>query len=125
MEEKTKKEKRMVQIGVKCWFDRTKEGYKTTREEPIYAEWTPEIQARHDRAIENFAKFIYEDIKKFEANGGDLSKIGTPEGEKQYDEYRQKQIEEQRHKRKLKEIKSKMTDEELEEFLKWKENKNK
>lgn len=74
--------------------------------------------------LDNFAKIIYEEMQKYIANGGDLSKLDTPEGKEHYKAYRQKQIDEQKRKAELRRVKNKMTDEELEEFLKWKESNN-
>lgn len=61
-------------------------------------------------------------IKK---NGGDLSKLGTPDGKQHMKDYYQKKADEKKRKRELEYIKRKMTDEDLEEFLKWKENNKK
>ena len=111
-----------------CHFQRDKRGRilpETTVSEPIYRDWTPELQAAEDRMLDNYAKSIYEEMKKYIDNGGNLSKLDTEEGQEHYKDYRQKQIDEKKRKAELRKVKSKMTDEELEEFLKWKENKNK
>lgn len=126
MENKEQK-KKQIQVGVVCHFQRDKRGRilpETTVSEPIYRDWTPELQAAEDRMLSNFAEAIYEDMKKYIINGGDLSKLDTPEGQEHYKAYRQKQIDEQKRKTELRKVKNKMTDEELEEFLKWKESKN-
>jgi len=128
MEKKTQEKKDKIQVGVVSHFQRDKKGrimFETAVSEPIYRDWTPELQKAQDDMIKNFAKMIYEEMQKYIANGGDLSKLDTEEGQEQFKQYRQKQIEEQKRRAELKSIKSKMTDEELEEFLRWKENKNK
>ena len=73
----------------------------------------------------NFAKFIADEIIEYQKNGGDLSKLGTPDGNQHMKDYYQKKADEQKRKKELAQIKRKMTDEDLEEFLKWKENNKK
>lgn len=126
--EKKEQKKKQIQVGVVCHFQRDKRGRilpETTVSEPIYRDWTPELQAAEDKMFEDFAKAIYGEMQKYIANGGDLSKLDTPEGQEHYKSYKQKQIDEQKRKAELRKVKNKMTDEELEEFLKWKENKDK
>jgi uncharacterized glyoxalase superfamily metalloenzyme YdcJ len=82
------------------------------------------LQKAQDKMIENFAKFVYEEILKYIAAGGDLSNLKTKKGKEHFEAYQQKKIDEQNHAKKLREIKKKMTDEELEEFIKWKESIN-
>lgn len=120
--------KKQIQVGVVCHFQRDKRGRilpETTVSEPIYRDWTPELQAAEDKMFDDFARAIYGEMQKYIANGGDLSKLSTPEGKEHYKAYRQNQIEEQKRKAELRKVKNKMTDEELEEFLKWKESKKK
>ena len=127
MENKEQK-KKQIQVGNVCHFHRDKRGRilpETTVSEPIYRDWTPELQAAEDRMFEDFAKIIYEEMQKYIANGGDLSKLNTIEEQEHYKAYRQKQIDEQKRKAELRRIKNKMSDEELAEFLKWKESKKK
>ena len=122
-----KEPKKKIQIGTIVHFERGKKSSSemtTKSSEPIYADWTPELQKAQDKMIENFAKFVYEEMLKYIAAGGDLSKIKTKEGKEHFDAYQQKKIDEQNRAKKLREIKKKMTDEELEEFIKWKESIN-
>lgn len=124
---KNKEQKKKIQIGIKSHFQRDKKGriiIESAVNEPIYADWTPELQKGQDEMFNNFAKFIADEIIEYQKNGGDLSKLGTPCGDKLKDYY-QKKADEQKRKKKLAQIKRKMTDEELEEFLKWKENNKK
>ena len=51
--------------------------------------------------IENFAKFVYEEMKKYIAAGGDLSNLETKEGKEHFEAYQQKKIDEQKHAKKL------------------------
>ena len=122
---KNKGQKKKIQIGIKSHFQRDKKGriiIESAVNEPIYADWTPELQKGQDEMFNNFAKFIADEIIEYQKNGGDLSKLGTPDGDQHMKDYYQKKADEQKRKKELAQIKRKMTDEELEEFLKWKEN---
>lgn len=122
-----KEPKKKIQIGIIVHFERGKKKSSemtTKSSETIYADWTPELQKAQDKMIDNFAKLVYEEMKKYIAAGGDLSNLKTKEGKEHFDAYQQKKIDEQNRAKKLREIKKKMIDEELEEFLKWKESKN-
>lgn len=121
MEENKNNEKKMVQVGVSV--KRIKTRLDATKTEPIYAEWTPELQAANDQARDALVRIMYDEIQKYIANGGDLSKLDTPEGQEHFRQYQQKQIDERKRKAELRKIKNRMTDEELEEFIKWKESK--
>lgn len=123
-----KEQKKKIQIGIKSHFQRDKKGRiipESAVNEPIYADWTPELQKGQDEMFNNFAKFIADEIIEYQRNGGDLSKLGTPDGDQHMKDYYQKKADEQKRKKELAQIKRKMTDEELEEFLKWKENNKK
>lgn len=125
---KNKEQKKKIQIGIKSHFQRDKKGriiIESAVNEPIYADWTPELQKGQDEMFNNFAKFIADEIIEYQKNGGDLSKFGTPDGDQHMKDYYQKKADEQKRKKELAQIKRKMTDEELEEFLKWKENNKK
>lgn len=116
MENKEQK-KKQIQVGVVCHFQRDKRGRilpETTASEPIYRDWTPELQATEDKMFDDFARVIYEDMRKYISNGRDLSKLDTPEGQEHYKAYRQKQIDEQKRKTELRKVKNKMSYEELE-----------
>lgn len=123
-----KEQKKKIQIGIKSNFQRDKKGriiIESAVNEPIYADWTPELQKGQDEMFRNFAKFIVDEVIEYQRNGGDLSKLGTPDGDQHMKDYYQKKADEKKRKRELEYIKRKMTDEELEEFLKWKENNKK
>ena len=123
-----KEQKKKIQIGIKSHFQRDKKGriiIESAVNEPIYADWTPELQKGQDEMFRNFAKFIADEIIEYQKNGGDLSKFGTPNGDQHMKDYYQKKADEKKRKRELEYIKRKMSDEELEEFLKWKENNKK
>ena len=123
-----KEQKKKIQIGIKSHFQRDKKGniiIESAVNEPIYADWTPELQKGQDEMFRNFAKVIADEIIKYQRNGGDLSKLGTPDGDQHMKDYYQKKADEQKRRKELAQIKRKMTDEELEEFLKWKENNKK
>lgn len=123
-----KEQKKKIQIGIKSHFQRDKKGniiIESAVNEPIYADWTPELQKGQDEMFRNFAKVIADEIIEYQRNGGDLSKLGTPDGDQHIKEYYQKKADEQKRRKELAQIKRKMTDEELEEFLKWKENNKK
>ena len=123
-----KEQKKKIQIGIKSNFQRDKKGriiIESAVNEPIYADWTPELQKGQDEMFRNFAKFIVDEVIEYQRNSGDLSKLGTPDGDQHMKDYYQKKADEKKRKRELEYIKRKMTDEELEEFLKWKENNKK
>ena len=123
-----KEQKKKIQIGIKSHFQRDKKGriiIESAVNEPIYADWTPELQKGQDEMFRNFAKVIADEIIEYQRNGGDLSKLGTPDGDQHMKDYYQKKADEQKRKKELAQIKRKMTDDELEEFLKWKENNKK
>ena len=123
-----KEQKKKIQIGIKSNFQRDKKGriiIESAVNEPIYADWTPELQKGQDEIFKNFAKIIVDEVIEYQRNGGDLSKLGTPDGDQHMKDYYQKKADEKKRKRELEYIKRKMTDEELEEFLKWKENNKK
>lgn len=123
-----KEQKKKIQIGIKSNFQRDKKGriiIEGAVNEPIYADWTPELQKGQDEMFRNFAKFIVDEVIEYQKNGGDLSKLGTPDGDQHMKDYFQKKADEQKRKKELAQIKRKMTDGELEEFLKWKENNKK
>ena len=114
-----KKQKKKIQIGIKSHFQRDKKGniiIESAVNEPIYADWTPELQKGQDEMFRNFAKVIADEIIEYQRNGGDLSKLGTPDGDQHIKEYYQKKADEQKRRKELAQIKRKMTDEELEEF---------
>ena len=82
---KNKEQKKKIQIGIKSHFQRDKKGriiIESAVNEPIYADWTPELQKGQDEMFNNFAKFIADEIIEYQKNGGDLSKLGTPCGDK-------------------------------------------
>lgn len=123
-----KEQKRKIQIGIKSHFQRDKKGriiIESAVNEPIYADWTPELQKGQDEMFNNFAKFIADKIIEYQRNGGDLSKLGTPDGDQHMKDYYQKKADEEKRRKELAQIRRKMSDEELEEFLKWKENNKK
>lgn len=91
---------------------------------PIYEDWTPELQKRQDEMMKRLARIILDEIQEYQRNGGDLSKLRHPEGEQHMNDYYQKKADAEKRKRELTKIRRKMTDEDLEKFLKWKENKN-
>lgn len=95
--------------------------------EPIYeyADWTPELQVQHDKMIKDLAQSIYYQIKEYERKGIDISKLGTPEVNQQIKDIHQAKQKQREKEAQLRKIKKNMTDEELEEFLKWKESKKK
>ena len=116
------------QIGIISHFQRDNNGRiipESAVNEPIYADWTHELQKGQDEMFNNFAMFIADEIIEYQKNGGDLSKLGTPDGDQHMKDYFQKKADEQKRKKELAQIKRKMTDGELEEFLKWKENTKK
>ena len=85
-----KEQKRKIQIGIKSHFQRDKKGriiIESAVNEPIYADWTPELQKGQDEMFRNFTKFIADEIIEYERNGGDLSKLGTPDGDQHMKEY--------------------------------------
>ncbi|MGN1223107.1 MAG: hypothetical protein ACI4T1_03145 [Christensenellales bacterium] len=58
MENKEQK-KKQIQVGVVCHFQRDKRGrilLETTVSEPIYTDWTPELQAAEDKMFDDFAR---------------------------------------------------------------------
>ncbi len=121
-------QKNQIQVGITINFKRDEKGRIIPGSEtnvPIYEEMTPELQKRYDETINNFAKALTYQIIEYQRNGGDLSKLGTPEGDEEYNKYRQKQQEERTRKKELARLKRKMTEKDLEEFLQWKENKDK
>ena len=93
-----KEPKKKIQIGIIVHFERGKKKSSemtTKSSETIYADWRPELQKAQDEMIENFAKFVYEEMLKYIVAGGDLSKIKTKEGKEHFDAYQQKKIDEQ------------------------------
>lgn len=82
--------KKKIQIGTMVHFERSKKKSSeitTKSSEPIYADWTPELQKAQDKMIENFAKFVYEEMLKYIAAGGDLSNLKTKEGKEHFEAY--------------------------------------
>ena len=66
MEKETQKKKDKIQVGVVSHFQRDKRGrimFETAVSEPIYRDWTPELQKAQDDMLKNFAKMIYEEMK--------------------------------------------------------------
>lgn len=108
--------KRKIQVGVICHFKRDKKGNiisESIIREPIYKDWTPELQAAKEKILSDFAKDIARDI--------DMSIFETENIDENLRQYRQQQAKEQQRKKELQKIKKNMTDADLEEFLKWKE----
>lgn len=123
-----KEQKKKIQIGIRSHFERDNKGRiipESAVNEPIYADWTPELQKGQDEMFNNFAKVIADEIIEYQRNGGDLSKLGTPDGDKHMKDYYQKKADEEKRRKELAQIRRKMSDEELKEFLKWKENNKK
>jgi len=120
-------EKEKVVSKVTAYFNPPKRGdkkidvYKTEVE---YVEMTPEIRAFQEKQIDWFARLLVEDIKKLARNGIDISKLDTPEEKQKLDDYNNRLEEEKRKRTELRKKKKSISDEEYEEFLKWKEQKN-
>lgn len=52
--------KKQIQVGIKCHVKRDKKGRiisESTTSEPIYRDWTPELQKGYDEMMSNFEKF--------------------------------------------------------------------
>ena len=95
-------QKKKIQIGIKSHFQRDKKGriiIESAINEPIYADWTPELQKGQDEMFNNFAKFIADEIIEYQKNGGDLSKLGTPCGDQHMKDYYQNKADEQKRKK--------------------------
>ena len=114
--------KKQIQVGIKCYFQRDKKGRiipEGTTSEPIYQDWTPELQKGYDEMMNNFAKILADELFKAIGNGLDITKLGTIYA----DDFFKEQAEKKKRKQELAKIKRKMTDEDLEESLKWKTEK--
>ena len=97
-----KEQKKKIQIGIKSNFQRDKKGriiIESAVNEPIYADWTPELQKGQDEMFRNFAKFIVDKVIEYQRNGGDLSKLGTPDGDQHMKDYYQKKADEKKKKK--------------------------
>ena len=92
---------------------------ESTTSEPIYRDWIPELQKGYDEMISNFVKILADELFKAIGNGLDITKLGTIYA----DDFFKEQAEKKKRKQELAKIKRKMTDEDLEEFLKWKAEK--
>ena len=55
-----KEQKKKIQIGIKSHFP------ESAVNEPIYADWTPELQKGQDEMFNNFAKFIADEIIEYQ-----------------------------------------------------------
>ena len=120
-----KEEKRKVQVGeiINIKRGKTAASFEQIGEAiPIYEDWTPELQKRHDETMDSLARVFLDQILEYQKNGGDLSNLGTLESKQQMDDYYQKKADAVKRKRELTKARRKMTDEDLEEFLKWKES---
>ena len=121
-------EKEKVVSRVTAYFNPPKRGdkkidvYKTEVE---YVEMTPEIKEFQEKQIDWFARLLVEDIKKLARNGIDISKLDTPEEKKKIDDYNNRLEEEKRKRTEIRRKKRNISDEEYEEFLKWKEQNKK
>ena len=94
-----KEQKKKIQIGIRSHFERDNKGRiipESAVNEPIYADWTPELQKGQDEMFNNFAKVIADEIIEYQRNGGDLSKLGTPDGDQHMKDYYQKRADEQK-----------------------------
>ena len=114
--------KKHIQVGFKCYFQRDKKGRiipEGTTSKPIYQDWTTELQKGYDEMMSNFAKILADELFKAIGNGLDITKLGTIYA----DDFFKEQAEKKKRKQELAKIKRKMTDEDLEEFLKWKAEK--
>lgn len=121
-------EKEKVVSKVTAYFNPPKRGdkkidvYKTEVE---YVEMTPEIKEFQEKQIDWFARLLVEDIKKLARNGIDISILDTPEEKQKLDDYNNRLEEEKRKRTELRKKKKNISDEEYEEFLKWKEQNKK
>jgi len=55
-------EKKKIQVGITCHLD---EKGKKIKSEPIYRDWTPELQQGYDNMLTNFAKAIIPSVQEF------------------------------------------------------------
>ena len=85
--------KKQIQVGFKCYFQRDKKGRiipKGTTSEPIYQDWTPELQKGYDEMMSNFAKILADELFKAIGNGLDITKLGTKDADDFFKEQAEK-----------------------------------
>lgn len=105
---------------------------KVIKSEPIYKDWTPELQAAQDKMINDFAKIITDDLLKYGRTGGDMNKLDPSVVYDHLDKIHKQQKEKSKQQRELEEKKKdiktaklKITDQEFSDFLEWKNSKAK
>ena len=127
----SKKDK--IQVGEICYFDPTQpKKLKTIKSEPIYKDWTPELQAAQDKMIDDFAKLITSDLLEYGRTGGDMNNLAPSVVYSHLDQINKQQKDKSKQQRELEEKKKdiktaklKIIDEEILEFLEWKKFKGK